>query len=447
MTKRLIALLLALCLMVPAFALAEEPETEVPITVPARTLIKGMKGPDVLAAQVRLTYYGYYTGPLDGSFGSVMLTAVKQFQRRNELAVDGKIGPKTLAVLDSDTAIAKTDPDPEQTLSIGQSGEAVKELQRALRETYYYTGKIDGVFGSEVLRAVKAFQNSAGLNADGKAGPRTLDALYNRSAKIFTGGIPVRDLAQGSRGWDVYVLQTKLSDMNYTLTYATPGYFDAVTSAAVKAYQKDNGLKIDGKVGSTLRRYLWPTTVNDKEEEQKQYEGTVDDPYTERTLRLNASGSDVANAQMRLKSAGYLFGKADGIFGKDTKEAVIRLQKDYNLKPDGIIGPQTWAVIKTLSVSSAEPTVVDGNNTAVGAYTSKLRRGSRGPQVKKLQQQLITLGYLAAGEDDGKFGPKTAWAVMLFQQAEGINVDGVAGYQTFVRLNEALGVQWDVPVG
>ncbi|MBR3742397.1 MAG: peptidoglycan-binding protein [Clostridia bacterium] len=453
--KRLIALLLALCLMLPAFALADDPEviaapteeTEAPITAPARTLVKGMSGNDVLYAQIRLAQYGYYTGPMDSSFGSAMLTAVKQFQRRNELTVDGKIGPKTLAVLNSDDAIGKTDPDPEQTLSIGQSGEAVKELQRALRDTYYYTGKIDGVFGAEVLKAVKAFQNSAGLNADGKAGPRTLDALYNRTARIFNGGIPVRDLAQGSRGWDVYVLQTKLYNMNYTLTYATPGYFDSVTAAAVKAYQKDNGLKVDGKLGSTLRRYLWPTAVNDKEEEQKQYEGTPDDPYTERTLKLNASGNDVANAQMRLKSAGYYFGSADGVFGKDTKDAVIRLQKDYNLKQDGIIGPQTWAVIKSLNVSNAEPTVVDNNKTAVGAYTYKLQRGSRGPQVTKLQQQLITLGYLAEGEDDGKFGPITAWALMLFQQDEGINVDGIAGYQTFVSLNEALGVQWDIPVG
>ena len=451
--KRLIALLLALCLMLPAAVLAEETEpvpesqTEVPITAPQRTLVKGMNGPDVLGAQIRLSQYGYYTGPLDSSFGSVMLTAVKQFQRRNELAVDGKIGPKTLAVLNSDTAIGKADPDPERTLSIGKNGEDVKELQRALRETYYFAGKIDGIFGSEVLRAVKAFQASAGINADGKAGPRTLDALYNRTAKIFNGGIPVRDLTQGHRGWDVYVLQMKLSSMNYTLNYATPGYFDTVTTAAVKAYQKDNGLKIDGKAGATLRRYLWPTTVNNAEEEQHQYEGTPDDPYTERTLRLNMNGTDVANAQMRLKAAGYLFGKADGVFGKDTKEAVIRLQKDYNLKQDGIVGPQTWAVIKTLNVAGAEPTVVDNTNTAVGAYTTKLRRGSRGAQVKKLQQQLITLGYLEAGEDDGKFGPKTAWAVMLFQKDEGLTVDGIAGYQTFVALNEALGVQWDVPVG
>ena len=437
MTKRIIALILALCLMIPAMALAE----------PARTLEKGMKGDDVLAAQTRLAYYGYYTGPLDGSFGSVMLTAVKQFQRKNELYVDGKIGAQTLALLNSETALSKTAGDPVTTLSYGMNGEEVKQLQRALRETYYYTGTIDGIFGAAVTKAVKAFQSSAGLNADGKAGPRTLDALYNRTAKIFNGGIPVRELRQGDRGWDVYVLQMKLANLNYTLTYATPGYYDSVTVAAIKAFQKANGLKEDGKANATLRRYLWPTTINDAEEKEKESQGTVDDPYTERTLKLGMYGQDVANAQMRMKSAGYMFGKADGIFGKDTKEAVIRLQKDYNLKQDGIIGPMTWVVIKALNVSNAEQVVVDVNKTSVGAQTAKLRRGSRGPQVKKLQQQLIELGYLAAGEDDGKYGPITAMAVMQFQKDEGISVDGVAGYQTFVALNEALGVQWDLPVG
>lgn len=451
--KRLLALLLMLALLVPAGAMAEgltgteTPAAETSVAVATRTLEKGMKGEDVLSAQIRLAKYGYYNGPLDSSFGSVMLTAVKQFQRKNELAVDGKIGPQTLALLNSDSAMGKNDADPATTLTIGMNGENVKQLQRALRETYYYVGTIDGIFGADVMRAVKWFQASAGLNADGKAGPRTLDALYNRTASIFNGGIPKRSLSQGDRGWDVYVLQMKLADLNYALNYATPGYYDSSTTAAVKAYQKDNGLKVDGKFGATMRRYLWPTVVNNAEETEKETQGTVDDPFTERILKKGMYGNDVANAQMRLKAAGYLFGKADGVFGADTTAAVKKLQKDYNLKQDGIIGPQTWVVIKALNVSNAEPVVVDENNTAVSAYTTKLRRGSRGAQVKKLQQQLITLGYLTEGEDDGKYGPKTAWAVMLFQRDEGISVDGVAGTQTFVHLNEALGVQWDIPVG
>lgn len=416
-------------------------------TISGSTLEYGMTGSAVEELQRLLKQYGYYTGNIDGIYGNGVLNAVKQFQRRNGLTVDGKAGSRTQAALTSGSAIAKEDPTSSTaTLQSGSSGEAVKELQRQLRETYYYAGTIDGVYGADVTRAVKWFQTSAGLTVDGKAGAVTQAALYNRTAKIFNGGIPVRNLASGDRGYDVYVLQEKLASLNY-LTITPSGYYGSDTVSAVKAYQQANGLKVDGKAGSVVRRYLWPTIVNNQEEEDKNNQGTIDDPYTERSLRLGSYGNDVANAQMRLKAAGYLLGNADGIFGQKTKAAVIALQKDYNLKRDGIIGAQTWAVIKTLNVSNAEPDVVDPSQPSVGANVTKLQRGSKGAAVKKLQQQLITLNYLPVGEDDGKFGPKTAKAVMQFQRDQKISVDGVAGSQTFVRLNEMLGVQWDVPVG
>lgn len=430
MTKRFLALMLALILLLPAAALA-------------RTLEKGMEGEDVKDAQQKLQYYEFYSGPIDGKFGNVMRTAVIQFQRKNELVADGKIGPKTQALLDSTTALKKSSPDPAGTLEAGMSGEAVKDLQRALRQRYYYAGTIDGIYGANVVRAVKAFQASTGLYADGKAGKKTQDALYNGTASIFTGGLPLRSLSQGDRGYDVYVLQLKLYNLNVNLSFAEPGYYDSDTVAAVKEFQTKFGLKADGKYGPTLRRYLWPTEVNKQEEQENQNKGTIDDPYTERTLMLNMYGTDVANAQMRLKAAGYLFGKADGIFGKETKAAVIRLQKDYGLKQDGIIGKYTWQKIKMLNVSNAEPDVVDPNKTAIGANTKKLYVGCSGPAVTKLQRNLIKLLYLPAGADDGKFGPQTKKAVMQFQLDEGLAVDGVAGYYTFARLQEALGIQYE----
>ena len=436
MMKRFLAFLLALALMLPAAALGEL----------TRTLQYGVTGEDVKEAQQRLAELEYYTGAQDGNFGKDMVTAVKQFQRVNQLTMDGKIGPKTYEAMNSSDAIGKNDPAAAGTLQYSSSGEAVKELQRQLRETYYYSGTIDGVFGSAVNRAVKAFQASAGLTVDGKVGGATRNALYNRSAKIFNGGIPVRGLASGDRGYDVFVLQQKLGSLNY-ISYYQAGYYDSYTVDAVKAFQQANGLKVTGKADATLRRYLWPTTINDKEEEENYYSGTPDDPYQDRTLKQGMYGNDVANMQMRLKAAGYLLGNADGIFGPITKAAVLAFQKDNNLKQDGIVGGQTWALIKTLAVGNAEQTVVDTSKPSVGAYTTKLRKGSSGAQVKKLQQQLIELGYLPSGEDDGKYGSKTAYAVMQFQKDQHISMDGVAGPQTFARLNEALGVQWDVPVG
>ncbi len=438
MKKRLMAFLLVLVMMLPLAALADSAESG--------TLEFGMNGAEVLALQTRLEELGYYHNGLDGQFGNGVLTAVKQFQRNNGLTVDGKVGPLTMAKLNSKDAVDAPTVEANKTLAYGASGESVKELQRELRATYYYAGKIDGVFGTELSRAVKWFQASAGLTADGKVGPATKNALFNRAAKIFNGGIPVRALSAGYRGYDVYVLQKKLASLNY-LSITPSGYYGEDTVAAVKAFQTDNGLKADGRAGAILRRYLWPTTVNNDEEKENQQQGTADDPYTERTIRSGSYGNDVANAQMRLKAAGYLLGNADGIFGPKTKLAVLALQKDYNLKQDGVVGPATWAVIKTLNVSNAEPGVVEPDKPSVGANVTRIERGDKGTRVTKLQQQLITLGYLPAGEADGKFGAKTQQAVRKFQKDQGIKVDGIAGTQTFVRLNEVLGVQWDVPVG
>ena len=55
--------------------------------------------------QVRLSILGYYKGKLDGKFGAGTLEAVRTFQARNALTVDGKVGPRTLARLQSADAV------------------------------------------------------------------------------------------------------------------------------------------------------------------------------------------------------------------------------------------------------------------------------------------------------------------------------------------------------
>ena len=63
-------------------------------------------------------------------------------------------------------------------LKKGSRGEDVIELQTGLKEQGYYNEKIDGIYGKATVSAVKAFQRANGLNADGIAGPKTLEALY-----------------------------------------------------------------------------------------------------------------------------------------------------------------------------------------------------------------------------------------------------------------------------
>ena len=68
------------------------------------------------------------------------------------------------------------------TLRVGSSGEEVKTLQTKLKRWGYYTGSIDGVFGSGTKKAAIAFQKKNGLTPDGIVGPATLKALGMQSS-------------------------------------------------------------------------------------------------------------------------------------------------------------------------------------------------------------------------------------------------------------------------
>ena len=409
------------------------------------SLVLGSSGGEVEDVQKQLKELLYYTGLTDGIFDTNVQNAVKAFQKNNGLTADGIVGTKTWDLLFSGKALNAKERAPKyNTIAAGSNGEEVEELQLNLRATYFYTGKIDGVFGPAVAKALKEFQAAAGLTADGKAGASTQKALYNRTASMFNGGYPLRTLRIGSRGWDVKVLQEKLADLNFLTAKHTVGYYDSATAAAVKKVQKANNLKQDGVYGKLTRRHLWPTALADKDDAEAIEKSTKYDLYLGKTLKLGASGEEVAYAQMKLKSGGYLLDNGDGVFGESTQKAVLKLQKDYGLKEDGIIGSETWVVIRMLSAGNAEPTVTDESKPAVGAHITKLRLGSRGAQVTKLQQRLITLGYMADGQDDGKFGPITAAAVKAFQKDQGIKVDGVVGTNTLVKLQLELGTEFDI---
>lgn len=83
-------------LPVQATAESDTPPEAVPAQAPAtRTLYWGTRGDDVRWVQRRLRAWGYYTGSVDGIFGSRTAAAVRLFQRRNGLTVDGLVGPRT----------------------------------------------------------------------------------------------------------------------------------------------------------------------------------------------------------------------------------------------------------------------------------------------------------------------------------------------------------------
>ncbi len=80
----------------------------------------------------------------------------------------------------------------------GSSGDEVSAIQTKLKDKGFYKGDIDGLFGSETEKAVKAFQKAEGLETDGIVGSKTLKAL-NLSLSSSSGGFSSSELALLSR--------------------------------------------------------------------------------------------------------------------------------------------------------------------------------------------------------------------------------------------------------
>lgn len=76
---------------------------------------------------------------------------------------------------------------PEMTLSsFGSKGEEVRQIQKKLKSLSFYTGIVDGVYGTATKNAVTAFQKSCGIKADGIAGPTTLRYLGLSSSSGYS---------------------------------------------------------------------------------------------------------------------------------------------------------------------------------------------------------------------------------------------------------------------
>ena len=215
-------------------------------------LEKGSTGSDVKDLQTKLKKLGYYDAYVDGDYGDTTAAAVKAFQKKYNLTADGIAGKETLKKLDSVYENANSAKD-DDSLRMGDSGSAVKNLQTKLKKLGYYSGTVDSTFGSGTYAAVRAFQKKYNLTADGVAGSETLKKL-DSAYKNADSDKEDDSLRKGATGSAVKDLQTKLKKLGFYNAYVDGSYGDT-TVAAVKAFQRKYGLTADGVAGSaTLKK-------------------------------------------------------------------------------------------------------------------------------------------------------------------------------------------------
>ncbi len=108
------------------------------------------------------------------------------------------------------------------------------------------------------------------------------------------------------------------------------GVFGAKTESAVKAFQQAREIPADGVVGKV-------TWINIDEADQ-----------SHPVLKTGSTGLPVRRLQSRISAVGFNTGGVDGRFGAITETAVKKLQQDFSLTVDGVVGPQTWNVVDAL---------------------------------------------------------------------------------------------------
>ena len=228
---------------------------------------------------------------VDGQFGSATQSAVRTFQRIFNLTPDGIVGKATwykisyiyvavtkLAELSSEGSMLApvAGEYPGYPLRIGSTGESVEQLQVWLRaagrfyESIPVISAVDGIFGAATENAVKAFQNTFNLTADGIVGPMTwrqLQSVYSNLEGDINAGAsgppayPGELLRVGSRGENVRIMQNYLNAIGriYTgiPTLVADGIYGNATANAVRTFQRLFGLTVDGIIG----RITWNRIV------------------------------------------------------------------------------------------------------------------------------------------------------------------------------------------
>ncbi len=373
-------------------------------------LEKGSTGSAVKDLQTKLKKLGYYDAYVDGDYGDTTVAAVKAFQKKYNLTADGIAGKETLKKLDSVYENADSDKD-DDSLRMGDSGSAVKDLQTKLKKLGYYDGTVDSTFGSGTYAAVRAFQKKYNLTADGVAGSETLKKL-DSAYKNANSAKDDDSLRMGDSGSAVKDLQTKLKKLGY-YDGTVDSTFGSGTYAAVKAFQKKYNLTADGVAGSETLKKLDSAYKN------------ADSDKDDGSLRKGATGSAVKDLQTKLKKLGFYNAYVDGSYGDTTVAAVKAFQKKYNLTADGVAGSETLKKLDS-AYKNADSDKDDGS----------LRKGATGSAVKNLQTKLKKLGFYNASID-GDYGDTTVAAVKAFQKKYNLTADGVAGSETLKKLDSA----------
>ena len=462
-------------------AKGEKTNTKTLSPVDGVSMKKGNTGTQVTQLQSELIRLGYLKSKASGTYDADTISAVRAFQKKNGLTANGTADKATQDLLFSGTALdasatatpsptptpkptATPSPTPEipsQTLRSGNSGSDVKILQRRLKALKYYVGTIDGKMDQETVKALKKFQKAHGLKDDGVAGKETYAILFSDAALVkgttptpvatetptpeTTGTTTVASenwptLRKNDSGENVAQLQEALIQLGY-MTGKADGNYGTSTVSAVKEFQKANGLTEDGTAGEETQKVLYSGKAKAKAKATATATPKATaTPAPDNILKEGSKGSDVKALQNKLIELGYLSGKADGVYGSKTTEAVKAFQRASKLTADGVAGEKTISKLegttKTGTTTTTTTTTTTSTSTSTKVSASSVQYSSWYDTVKAVAKK-----YPYATIYDYSTG--ISWQIHIFSVGAHADYEPVTANDTAKMLKAFGGNTWN----
>lgn len=288
-----------------------------------------------------------------------------------------------------------------------------------------------------------------------------LQYYYGNDINIVTAPImpagavaPKLPLRLGSTGNDVRIAQIRLNRIsaNYPSIpkiALTDGIFLEDTEAAVRRFQEIFGLTVDGIIGQSTWYNIEIIYNSVKRLSELDSEGLLFDEVSLQfpsVLQYGDRNSGVRYLQYLINYLSAFYETiptiaVDGIFGEETRRAVLALQSTFGLTEDGIVGRNTWDALTNAYRGIIDEVDLNYQPGVVIPYQGvPLRIGSDSETVRLLQEYLyqisLSIPEIPTVTPTGYFGPLTQNAVIAFQNLVGEEPDGYVDSQTWNAITD-----------
>lgn len=275
--------------------------------------------------------------------------------------------------------------------------------------------------GPTTQEAIRAIQNRAGVRADGKMSPKTIDALRDELAHVFY-------TTNKTRTERLHTLLERLR-CSIEKDERQNRFFGQSTEKAVKTAQKKAGLSQTGRVTEKVYAELERAALKARFETKTQVANLH--RILGRVARIAKLTAKVSAAETKSRK-----------MGATTKAVILAFQAKYALPKTGALDPTTYERMASVAASRTQPVtkLTVKSPDSLKLVTRVLRLNMVSEQVGDLQRALAFFGYRIDRKefDTRTFGGSTREAVTEFQRTRGLPITGHAEQSTLKLVNAEL---------